>query len=239
MAPALKIALPIALLVAPGYLFLTGYRQGRSYTIPDRDLYVLAQAVVASLGWISLIWLVLPLGNPIKAWGLLPVDVPRIEHHQTALATLLLSVEFLPFALGLVVGPMLGWATELSWVYRRFYWTGLLERPTAWDHAWNQVVGKLPPRVGIDVTVRLKSGAIVTGSYGDGSRADLSPRSARDLYLETGRGYSEGKGELRLFASGESGGVFIAASEIETVFFSIPPADGPQHENDPRTPRRV
>ncbi len=224
MPATFQAALVFALLVAPGYLLVQGYRHGRSYSAPDRDLYVLAQAIVASLGWVASIWFVLSLvGDPISTWGILPENNERLAEHQPAIALLVLGVELVPFAVGLLIGFIVNALQGAERAHVLLGWTGLFEPPTAWEHAWGEAASRLATGAGqqtIDVSVRLKGGGMVRGSYGAGSRADLSPRPGHQLFLETAFGLDDTELPAKLVGDGTIGGVFIDASEIATIYFN-------------------
>jgi hypothetical protein len=222
MPAAADAALVVALLVSPGFMLLQGYRRGRAYTVPDRDLYVLAQAVVASLGWLALVWLVLLfVGDPVKNWGLLPTNNDLLERHRGVIALLVLGVELVPFALGLLAGFLANIVQAIAWARAAFSWTGFFEPPTAWEYAWGEAASRAE-RSGsgwIAVSVRLKSGAIVEGRYGAQSRADLSPRPHHHVFIETAYGLDDAQTPTKQLGDGTIGGVFIDASEIATIYF--------------------
>jgi hypothetical protein len=214
-----QAALIFALLISPGYVLIQGYRRGRSYSIPDRDLYVLAQAVVASLGWVAAIWFLQSLaGNPISHWGVVPQDNLLLSRHQAGIALLVLGVEFAPFPLGLTAGLVVDALQSNDSVRAGLHWTGLFEPPTAWEHAWNEAARRAENsgQGWFDISIRLKSGAVITGRYGAKSRADLSPHPAHQIFLETAYG-PDGEGASE---DGTIGGVFIDASEIATIYFA-------------------
>jgi hypothetical protein len=219
----LQAAFVFALLISPGFVLLQGYRRGRSYTTPDRDLYVLAQAIVISLGWLAAVWLLLLLvGDPVKHWGLVPRDGMLLEQHRSGIALLVLGVEFGPFALGLGAGAAVNALQGVEVARTLLGWTGLFEPPTAWEHAWKEALSRATTPGGqqaIDLSVRLKGGGVIEGSYGERSRADLSPRPSRQIFLETAYGMDDTETPPRLLGDGSIGGVFIDASEIASVYF--------------------
>jgi hypothetical protein len=218
-----QAALVVSLLIAPGYVLIQGYRQGRSWTPPDKDLYVLAQAVVGSLGWLAFVGVVLSFyGSPLKDLGLLPQNAAIVERHLAAVSLLVFGIELLPFPLGVVVGLIVNALQGVDRAYALLRWTGIFEPPTAWEQAWSEAVARAEGSSAqrpIEVQVLLKSGIVIEGRYGSASRADLSPRPGHQLYLETGYGVDERSGEPQLLGDGTIGGVFIDASEIATVYF--------------------
>jgi hypothetical protein len=220
----LQAAVIFALLISPGYVLLQGYRRARSYSVPDRDLYVLAQAVVASLAWLASIWFVLSvIGDPLAHWGLLPRDSHLLASHQAGVALLVLSVELVPFLVGLLAGSALNRLQGVERARGLLGWTGIFEPPTAWEQAWNEAAARVDPGGGlqaIDVSVRLKGGGLVRGRYGSSSRADLSPRPSHQIFLETAYGLDDSEVPARVVGDGTIGGVFIDASEIATIYFN-------------------
>jgi hypothetical protein len=219
--PTLQAALVFALLVSPGFVLVQGYRRGRTHTLPDRDLYVLAQAVVASLGWLAVVWLLQSrVGDPISSWGLVPQNDVLLEQHREALALLLLAIEFMPFGFGLMAGFVINALQRLDRARFLLGWTGIFEPPTAWEQAWNAAhfrASTSSAQQPIDVSVRLKAGGVVVGRYGSASRADLSPRLSHQLFLETAYGLDDSGSPVTSLGDGTIGGVFIDASEISAV----------------------
>ena len=219
----MQAAIVFALLISPGYLLLQGYRRSRSYTLPDKDLYVVAQSVVASLAWLSWVWLaLLPLGDPVDHWGLVPQNGALLERHRATVAALFVGLEFGPFIIGVVAGRIVNLLHGTEQARRILSWTGLFEAPTAWDHAWNQAAARATAPGGaptIDVRICLRTGGVVEGRYGAGSRADLSPRVNHQVFLETAYGVDDSSGERRLLGDGTIGGVYIDASEITSIYF--------------------
>jgi len=204
-------------------MLIQGYRRGRAHTLPDRDLYVLAQAVVTSFAWLAIVWLVLlAAGNPIEHWGLVPWKPGQLEANRGAIAGLALGVELIPFGIGLGAGSLLETLRKLERARGLLGWTGLFEPPTAWEQAWAVAetrVASNPSQTSIEVSIRLRDGSLVEGRYGEISRADLSPRPRHQLYLETAYGVDDRQIPPRLLGDGKTGGVFIDASEIVAVYF--------------------
>lgn len=223
MPATLQAALIVSLFIAPGYLLLQGYAKSRAFTPPDKDLYVLAQAVVASLGWLAIVALCLSaLGDPATHWGLLPPNRNRLEHHIGPIALSVMGVEFVPFALGLTAGYVVNALQRVELARPLLEWTGIYERPTAWEHAWMEAASRVSfsaDSPSIDVSVRLKGGGVIEGRYGSGSRVDLAPRPTRQIYLETAYGIDDSENPAKLLGDGTIGGVFIDASEIAAIYF--------------------
>jgi hypothetical protein len=221
---SLQAAVVFALLIAPGFLLVQSYRRGRTYSLPARDLYVLAQAVVASLAWITFVWLLLRiLGDPLRRWGVLPWKSELLVKHGTPAALLLLMVEFAPVVVGAVGGYLMNRVQATAGAQRIVSWTGVGESPTAWEHAWNEArsraVARPTGRQYVDVSISLKAGDRVQGRYGALSRADLAPRPSRHVFVETGYGIAESESGARLSGDGTIGGVYVDGSEIAAVYF--------------------
>lgn len=223
MPATFQAALILALFIAPGYVLIQGYRQGRTYSPPDKDLYVLAQAVVASLGWLAVAGLVLSLfGDPMRNWGLMPQNTRLLEQHVRAVTLLVLAIEFAPFALGVATGSVVNALQGVQRAHALLNWTGIFEPPTAWEQAWSKAAARAKStsdKEPIAVRVHLKGGEIVEGLYGGDSRADLSPRPGHHLYLETAYGLEVGEAMAAKPEDGTIGGVFIDGSEIATIYF--------------------
>jgi len=240
MFPDTVVALAVFMLaIAPGFLAVRGYSRRRYRTVPDRDLYAVAQAVVVSAMWLALVWLILlKVGDPIRAWGLIPNDTGAIRSHQAAIVGLGFAVVTLPYGLGLtaayLVDRLEGVRSEGAW--RRIRRTGLVRPPTAWDRAWltfrrRQGAGQ--------VVVRLKNGLVIRGGYGKRSQADLSP-SPHQLFLESGFGYAEGEdGDAVEVEAEGSAGIFIEGSEIAAIYFQGRNADEAAAPTPPRRRLRM
>jgi len=131
---------------------MRGYSRGRARAIAERDLYALAQAVVASVAWLVVVLLVL------QGWlddlGLLPRSDSRLEDHKTPTALLLLGLVFLPFPLGWLTAAVSqrvtarvdGWSTKTLRsgfshgvrleTAREIKRSGIIAPPSAWDRSW-------------------------------------------------------------------------------------------------------
>ncbi|HET7574289.1 MAG TPA: hypothetical protein VFJ99_04165, partial [Solirubrobacterales bacterium] len=94
MPSTLESLAVFAAAIAPGYGLISGYQHQRSYSSPERDLHLLAQALVVSPGWIALTWW--PIGHLLTTW----TAAGSLGAHE--LATWLLACLFLglPYALG-------------------------------------------------------------------------------------------------------------------------------------------
>ncbi|HKG02743.1 MAG TPA: DUF6338 family protein [Conexibacter sp.] len=224
MLGSLQAAVLFALLIAPGFLLVQSYRRGRSYSLPSRDLYVFAQAVVASLAWLAVIWFALQLfDDPLWRWGIFPWRIETFVKHEAAAAGLLLVIVFLPVVIGTVGGRLMNRLQSNTTFQQIQRWAGLGESPTAWEHAWNEARGRASTRPSgrqyIDVSIRMKGGDRGQGRYGALSRADLAPRPSRHVYVETGYGVDDGSPAANLQGDGTIGGVYVDGSEIAAIYF--------------------
>jgi hypothetical protein len=247
---AVRTTAAFVLLIAPGFLMVSGYSRRRFHRPPVRDLYALAQAVIASAIWLAMVWLVLlALGDPLKKWGLVPLDTDELAHHRSDIVLLGLAVAILPYAVGALGATLVDWLSidrsELSGqeagtafrfvrrlgVLRVAKWARLLQHPTAWDRAWSRYTARQGAG---KVVVRMKDGLLIKGAYGTGAQVDLSP-SPPQLFLTQGYGYVEGEGDEERVEIGAWGpeGVFIQVAEIEAIYFGeMGEADGQGDEAD-------
>lgn len=207
------------LAIAPGFLAVRGYSRRRYRSLPDRDLYALAQAIVISAIWLSGVWLLLLLlGDPIERWGIMPSSSVVRQEHRADIVLVGLLVMLLPYGIGMtaaaVVDKLEGTKSDAIWKWVRR--TGLVRPPTAWDRAWLRFIRQQGSG---QVIVRLKSGLVVRGGYGRHSSADLSP-SPHQLFLESGYAYTEGDdGETVEVEAVGRAGIFIEGSEIVAIYF--------------------
>lgn len=221
-------AVVFALLLAPGFLMVRGYRHRRYRTAPERDIYAVAEAVVASAIWVALVWLVLlVLGDPVKDWGMVPLEPETLEKHRAEALALMLAVIVVPYGVGAAFAAFVDrLERESAWFFNVGRRLGFLRNPTAWDRSWLSFDREGPG----EVRVRLKDGSMIRGSWGRGAQVDLSPSPSHHLLLA--QGYLEEAGprgssvehppvaapDVVIRADGPEG-VFIAGEEISTVFF--------------------
>jgi hypothetical protein len=232
----LQAAVLFALLIAPGFLWVRGYARGRARTVAERDLYALAQAVVAGIAWLSVI--VVALQGWLHTWGVLPRNDALLEQHKTPVALSLLAIVFLPYALGwaaAAVGQTLAsrlerWSSKTIWngvsgtgltaakgrtklfAAKEIKRSGLVAPPSAWDRAWTRPAARDEGWV----TILMEDGSFIRGRYGGGAQIDLSPRP-RQVFLVEGYGYDQ-NGDERAFASGDEG-LFLDAANIRAIYF--------------------
>lgn len=213
------------LVIAPGYLGVRGFSVGRNHVAPARDLYVLAEAVVASVVWLIVVYLA--EHGRLADYGVLPRDDRLLEENGESVAALVLALVLLPYVLGRLLGwshrwfvrglaAVAAWLTSRTWRYARpIRWLGrtlgnaaLLTPPTIWDRAWTQA--KVRANVAV---VELKEGGYVRGAIGD---VDLSPLPPQVL-LTSGEAFDADANPLPL-ARGPAG-VYLGGSEIRAVYF--------------------
>jgi hypothetical protein len=225
----LEAAVVFTLVIAPGYLLVRGFRVGWARATPDRDLYVLAEAVVASVVWLAVAYLL--LRPHLRDLGLLPMKQATIERHGSDVAWLLLAVVLTPYVLGRGVGriaakgagalgdltagidrrfsPDRGWAAKAAcWCSQFVGRSAILTLPTAWDRAW--AVHRTRRR---QVTVLLDDGIYVRGRV---DRVDTTPLP-HQVVLAEGEGFDRDGNGVGI-ARGP-GGVYIESTEIRAVFF--------------------
>lgn len=178
MPNTLEAVLVFGILIVPGYQLVRGYAVARSDAPPSTQLYVLAQAVVASLAWLCVTW---PVVNDLLRW----IRADSLSDH--ALASYLTIPLFLgtPYLIGRVLGRLVVAITRSDnrrgpdWLRRVADAAGLVERGTAWDLLWLRAVDN---EVAL-VTVALDDGTSLHGQFGDRSRVMASP-AAPSVYFE-------------------------------------------------------
>jgi hypothetical protein len=224
---SLEAAIVFTTVIAPGYLLVRGLAVGRTRTLPERDLYALAQAVVASVIWAAIVYLL--FHGLLSRYGLLPRNDARLAKHGVEVGRLLLAFVLTPYFVGRVVGlvyrlivqgislgvnqagPLIAdrtewWARPARWVVSAL--AEAVRAPTAWDRAWARAADRGQP-----VVVKLKDGGSIRGVTG--ASVDLSPLPPR-LLLMSGQGFDDNGAPLPL--STGDGGVYIDATEIRAVF---------------------
>lgn len=100
---SLEAALVFAVLIVPGLLLISGYNRTRAHSLPRRDLYVLAQAVVVSLAWVPALWLL--GGRSVLDWG----EAKTLRDHDGEVIGLVLVNLAIPLMVGLVAGRAIDW----------------------------------------------------------------------------------------------------------------------------------
>jgi hypothetical protein len=209
MPESFDAALVFALLIVPGYQLVRGSATACGADAPDRDLYVLAQAVVASLAWLALTW---PAVGNLLAW----VGDDTLDDHQLCaylIAPLVVGVPYLLGRLGgmlaaAVASPRGGWGPAS--VARALSLLGFVGEGTAWDKVW-----LAPIKAGRAVaTVDLVDGRSIVGQFASASFISASP-AAPAIFFE--RAYQfDPDGTMTTF----DGGAFIEGEQIVAIKFN-------------------
>jgi Family of unknown function (DUF6338) len=202
---SLEAAAVFSVLIVPGLLLSAGYNRTRAHGLPQRDLYALAQAVVLSLAWLPVIWVL--GGNCVVNWANRHV----LEDHQGAL----LWIVGLNLAVALSAGLLAGRLIDAigSNPYRRIAsalaWTGIFSGPTPWDQAWERA-GTYSWAA---VEIRLATGDQFNVLFDDGSDVGLSP-GPRQAFFDTE--YRWDGDDLVVL---EHEGIFINGEEVISLRF--------------------
>jgi hypothetical protein len=202
MPASLEAALVFAVLIVPGLLLLSGYNRTRTHSIPSRDLYALAQAVVASLGWIPFLWLL--GGRRVVDW----IEDDALRDHVGELVVLLVLNLATPLLVGFTAGKIVDWITSRPQLDDAVAWTGVFEPPTAWERLWSN----LSRAQWAAVSIELKDGQMFHVLFDDGAKVGLSP-GPRYCFFDTEYHLDDdGNAEVE-----EHEGIFIDAGEVVSV----------------------
>lgn len=205
MPSTVEALIIFAAAIAPGYGFLSGYQHQRTYSPPDRDLYVLAQAFVLSSIWIAMTWW--PAGHLLAGWA----RDHQLPAHELEVWLLSCALLGLPYALGRLLGLLLLRVVGRGpqWLDSLFEALGAFAPPTLWESTWERVRA----RGSAVLVVRLRDGTVIEGQFASQSRVDFSPRSPR-LYLERAYGYDQ-DGQRVTYPNG----AYIEGGEIVALQF--------------------
>ena len=201
MLSSLEAALVFAVLIVPGLLLISGYNRTRAHSLPRRDLYVLAQAVVVSLAWLPALWLL--GGRKMVDWA----DAEALSDHDGALIFVVLLNLAIPLAVGLVAGRLLDWIGDYTWLARYIGWTGIFQPPTAWEAMWLP----LSHADWAAVQIILKGGETFNVLFDDGSTVGLAP-GPRYLFFDTEYHLEDDELEVE-----QHEGIFIDGTEVVSV----------------------
>jgi hypothetical protein len=204
--PATFEALAIfAAAIAPGYGFLSGLQRQSSYTAPERDLYVLAQAFIFSAIWAALTWW--PLGRWLTTW----TSAQNLADHELAVWAMTCAYLGLPYVVGRLMGFSIRIAQERKSgrLYEGLQALGVFEPPTLWDWIWSHV----RDRGSVILVIRLKDGGTLEGQFATNSKVDFSPRRPR-VFLE--KAYGRDQEGRRIFYPK---GAYVEGDEIVGVQF--------------------
>lgn len=215
MPNSANTALAFALLIVPGFVFLSGFSAARARGTPERDLYALAQAVVVSLLWLVAVYLLQwALADDLAAdWGLLPLDADVIDGNRVRTAAVgLVTLLAAPFAVGALWGSALNrWARGDH-----------LDKPEAWEAAWassrryeREHKNRSERAPTVAVTAVLKNGERIVGDSERDVDVDYAPNQRRDMFLRRAVHLTSSGREIRYSPIG----AYVAGSEIAAVFF--------------------
>jgi hypothetical protein len=197
----------LALLVVPGYSFLTGYRLGRSHTRPDRDLYAIAEAVVVSAVILAIGWFRV---EDLLGW----IDDDTVSDHAGGALVLLLVLIVVPFVAARVLAALTTWIGSQDQAEPLLRFFGVLQG-NAWQNAW-----KGPLDEGALVVVELNSGETVYGQAVKGLKIDFPPL-APAVYLP--HAYRMvGTQTVKM-----EKGIYISGDQISAAYFADDP-DAPK-----------
>ncbi|HYP56293.1 MAG TPA: DUF6338 family protein [Solirubrobacterales bacterium] len=209
MPNSLDAALVFALLIVPGYQLVRGYAVASGADAPDRDLYVLAQAVVASLVWLALTW---PAVRNLLIW----VGEDALGDHLLCVYLIAPLVVGLPYLVGSVGGSAVKklaaprGAKGPTAVLRFLSAVGIVGRGTSWDRVW---LGAIKAGRAV-ATVDLVNGKSIVGQFASNSFVAASP-AAPAVFFE--RAYEvDANGTTTTFAAG----AFIDAAQIVAIKFN-------------------
>jgi hypothetical protein len=222
-----------------------GYGHRRYRTAPDRDVYAVAEAVVASALWVAIVWLAtILMGDPVKGWGLVPLKPGELGDHRAGVLGLVFGVIAAPYGVGAAAAALVDRLEQDSPRFVKFgRKLGFLRNPTAWDRAWLGFAQDGPGRV----SVRLKDGSLIKGTWAEGGQVDLSPSPYHHLlivdgYLEeagTAQSSVEDSGveDAQVIVRAEANfGVFVQGDEIAAVFFHRDEGPTAPNTGDTETP---
>jgi hypothetical protein len=220
MPNTLTGALVFAILVVPGYQLVRGYAVARGDAPPATQLYVLGQAVTASLAWLALTW---PFVTDLLHW----ISSDTVSEHvlaSYAIAPLLIGT---PYLVGRHAGRLVRAITREQdpigpyWLWRLAHGVGLVENGTPWDRLWLKATD-LRPLSGDDqdqvalITVALDDGSSLHGQFGAQSRVVASPAEP-SVYFERAYETDAATGEVRVYPGGAHvDGKHIVAVKLES-----------------------
>lgn len=210
MLDSLDAALTFALLVVPGYQLVRGYAVVRGAGPPDRDLYVVAQAVVASLAWLAVTW---PAVQALVRWI---VDDEVSDHAVAAIGVAPLVVG-VPHLIGRAAGALVGLITRIGrpwgprWLAVTIKVVGLTGQPSTWDRTWS----KLMQGGGGLVTLALDDNHSIVGQFGPDSFVATSPAPPA-VYFERAYEISESGRVIRY-----PGGAYVDGARIVAVRMGV------------------
>lgn len=154
--------------IVPGFLFLQGYMRGRTQP-PVPDIFVVAKAALASLAFVSLVWitpqfLFVESGSTVVDW----VRDKKFDQHRDYFLALAWPVFALAFFSGLAIGGAIDWFGRGSSGFRArvgsaLEWGGFFRHRTIWASLLDGELEQAGDRI---VAIELKdTGGTVIGSF--------------------------------------------------------------------------
>jgi Family of unknown function (DUF6338) len=178
----LEAIVVFAAAIAPGYGFLLGYQFQRSHSVPDKDLYLLAQAFICSAIWIAVTWW--PVGHLLADWA----QSDSLDKHEFMVWLLAFLLLALPYGIGRVGGGIVLRIGEAKGgpIFAGMARLGFFNHPTLWDSVWTDV----KERGNVVLVITLQEGSVLEGQFAGQSKVDLSPKHPR-VYLQKAYGYDK------------------------------------------------
>jgi hypothetical protein len=204
MPASLEAATVFAALIVPGLLIASGYNRTRAHTVPQRDLYAIAQAIVLSLIWLPVIWLL--GGGSVVDWS----STATLEHHQLEVVAYVMLNLGVALAAGLVAGKLVDAVGErpAGNLARVIAWTGTFRPPTPWDYFWlRAATGEWAA-----VEIQLADGRAINVLFDRDSDVGLSP-NPRQAFFDSEYVYVD-DGELEVLPHQ---GIFIDCAEVVSL----------------------
>lgn len=210
MPNSLEAAVVFAVLIVPGLLLTGGYNRTRAHALPRRDLYALAQAVVVSLAWLPVIWIL--GGGTLLGWS----ETQTLDDHQLGV----IGVVILNLATALAAGVAAGALVDAigdrpdSRLASALAWTGIFAPPTPWDYAWLRA----STGAWAAVEITLSDGQVFNVLFDREAEVGLSP-GPREGFFDTEytwKPQDEGDDDLEVLPHD---GVFIDGAEITSIRF--------------------
>ena len=203
MPASVEAAIIFALLIVPGYSLLAGYRLGREGAGPSRDLYVIAEAIVASVLMLAISWFRV---TDLLDW----IDQDSLDEHTGGALVLLLGLIVVPFLIGRALAEIIDRVASRADLQRHLTRLRLIPEGNAWQTAWARA-----REHGTLVVIDLKDGGgTIYGQMTHEGSVDLPPNEPA-LYLPVAyRSDDEGK-IVRMSHGAYVHGATIAALYLE------------------------
>jgi hypothetical protein len=204
MPNSVEAATIFTLLIVPGYAFLSGYRLARSHTLPDRDLYVLAQAVIVSVLMVAVGWFRV---EDFLHW----IDDDTLGEHAGGALVLLLTLIAGPFLVARLLAAALSGLAKWGPTEGAIAFLGLAPA-NAWQRAWRE-----PLSDGALVLIELEGDGSVLGQMTAGGYVNFPPREPA-VYLPVA--YRKEGDALTVMARG----AYVPGEQIRAMYLQPLPA---------------